>query len=402
VNPIDEPPTYPLTAAQDTVPLPGVVLDLEDPSQSDPDEEPLEKPRVSFFELPLLDHLRSQPCHLVEMSGLFDLKALLTDHGAKLFRSEASLSKKAKPILDRLVFELEEGVFGFYQRPCLKVYAPTPEKAVEVALQFRRYLRLPARKQPGFHLLSLDGCYAETEFIPVNRLVTFTNEALNLHYGEDFSAWQQDWIAALTERHSGVSVLFGPPGCGKTTYLRALMGRLIERCVFYYLPIFEFEVLSSPRFVGFWVKESKRHAEKQKIAILEDAEELLLPRDVASRDGVSNLLNIGDGFLGDHLKLRVIATTNVPIQNLDPAIIRPGRLMGSREFPRLDRDAALRVAQAKGIALLRDQPDYSLAEIYCRAPLAAKLRKTYCLGFAYGRDPPALVNPTQFPSAIFS
>jgi hypothetical protein len=97
---------------------------------------------------------------------------------------------------------------------------------------------------------------------------------------------------------------------------------------------------------------------------------------------VSNLLNIGDGFLGDHLKLHLVATTNVPIRELDPAVTRPGRLMGAREFPRLGREAALRLAEAKGIQELPEQPDYSLAEIYCHAPGTCHLPRTRRVGFA--------------------
>ena len=350
--------------------------------EGDADEPPLEAPRASFFELPVLEQLHRQPYHSIVVDGPLDLKALVNDHSSKLFRSEARLNEKAKPHLNRLLFKLGNGVFGFYDRPRFTVFAPPPEKAAEVALQFRRYVRPPAPKKPGFHLLRMDGPYAETEFVPVKHFLTLSDDAAQLHYGEDFIEWENAWIECLTQRSSGVSVLFGPPGCGKTTYLRSLMGKLLDRCVFYYLPISEFEVLSNPRFVGFWLQESRRHEDKHKIVILEDAEELLLPRDEGSRARVSNLLNIGDGFLGDHLRLQVIATTNVPMQNLDPAITRPGRLMGAREFPRLSRASALRLAAAKGIAALPEQADYSLAEIYCRAPLAAKLQKARRFGFA--------------------
>ena len=179
---------------------------------------------------------------------------------------------------------------------------------------------------------------------PVNE-----NE-LALHYGDDFVEWERTWLERLRQRRSGVTVLYGPPGCGKTSYLRGLMSRLMGQFEFYYIPVSAFDVLSSPSFVSFWMEREDGTRARQRIAVMEDAEELLLPRDAGSRDKVSNLLNIGDGFLGEHLKLHVIATTNAPVQQLDPALLRPGRLMGSREFRRLSRMEASRLASAKGLA----------------------------------------------------
>ena len=139
-------------------------------------------------------------------------------------------------------------------------------------------------------------------------------------------------------------------------------------------------MLSSPAFVNFWVEQTRKHGKKQKIAILEDAEELLLPRDGDSRDKVSNLLNIADGFLGDYLRLHVVLTTNVPITEIDPAILRPGRLIGIREFRRLNQEDALRLAQAKGL-VVPDQPDFSLAELYCPRADADRFAGAQRIGF---------------------
>ena len=105
---------------------------------------------------------------------------------------EARLSEKAKPRLDRLLFNLGDGVFGFYDRLGLKVYASTLEKAAEVALQFHRYVRPPAQKKPGFHLLRIDSCYPKTESVPVKHFLTLSVEAAQLHYGENFIGWEQD------------------------------------------------------------------------------------------------------------------------------------------------------------------------------------------------------------------
>jgi hypothetical protein len=132
---------------------------------------------------------------------------------------------------------------------------------------------------------------------------------------------------------------------------------------FYYVPATSAVVLTSPEFASFWIRQNRRHESKRKIVIFEDAEDLLLQRDQESRGKVSNLLNATDGFLSDQLRIQIIATVNCPLNQLDPAVIRPGRLVGYREFRRLTRKEAETLAAAKGLRL-RDAHDYSLAEIY--------------------------------------
>ena len=68
-------------------------------------------------------------------------------------------------------------------------------------------------------------------------------------------------------------------------------------------------------------------------------------------------------------------------QQLDPALLRPGRLMGTREFRRLNRDEASRLAEAKGLKLAQ-QDDYSLAELYCGAVSGPVLNPDRQVGFA--------------------
>jgi hypothetical protein len=77
---------------------------------------------------------------------------------------------------------------------------------------------------------------------------------------------------------------------------------------------------------------------------------------------VSNLLNLGDLFLGERLNLHVIATTNAPVRELDGALTRPGRLIGSREFGHLAPAQARRLAEAKGLKL-PDQPSWRRAAV---------------------------------------
>ncbi len=106
-----------------------------------------------------------------------------------------------------------------------------------------------------------------------------------------------------------------------------------------------------------------RHLRLQRTEVLRVTltENLLLRRNEVSANKVSNLLNVTDGFLADQLRLQVIATVNCPFEDLDPAIARPGRLVGYRHFPRIDRKQARLLASTRGL-ILQDQEDYSLAE----------------------------------------
>ncbi len=321
-------------------------------------------PEVSIFNLPLYYQLRQRPYHQVAVPGPFDIRRLAYDHRDHIYRSEVVCFQRGKPSVASLLLCLGQGVFVLQDSGHLTVFAPTPQAAAKVAADFRKYRKRIAKVKPGFYLVSFGENGPRAELVEVNTCPAGDADQLALHYGADFPAWEKQWLAQLAKRRSGVTILFGPPGAGKTTYLRMLMARFHKRFVFYYLPLSSFEVLSAPQFVDFWMKQNREHKGKAKLAIIEDAENLLLPRDERSRAQVSNLLNIGDGFLGEHLKLHVVATTNAPMRKLDEAVSRPGRLLGTREFRRLTRAEALRLAQAKGLTLADRSETWSLAEIY--------------------------------------
>jgi hypothetical protein len=342
----------------------------------------LEQSDIVYFKLPLLDQFRCRPYHEIKLEGPILAKQLAHDFRKQTFRSETVLNRSGHAKVDRLLLRMEADVFGYLAGDNLRIYAPTLEEAQTVAGKFRRYVKQQAAAKPCFFIVSVDATGPTTETVEIERLAPVTAEELVLNYGDDFPSWEQGWTERIRRTASGLTIFHGPPGCGKTSYLRALMARLLDKAVFYFIPVSEVAILANPCFVNFWIKQTKRHAKKTKIVLLEDAEELLLPRDIGSRDRVSNLLNLADGFLGDHLKLHVIATTNAPMDRLDPAIARPGRLVGAREFPRLGRDQAMRLALAKGIDVPPDQADYSLAEIYCQAAVDLKASNPRQCGFA--------------------
>ncbi|CAG9853623.1 unnamed protein product [Phyllotreta striolata] len=121
-------------------------------------------------------------------------------------------------------------------------------------------------------------------------------------------------------------LLFGPPGCGKSSYITALAGELgFSICI---LNLSE-RSLSDDR-----LNHLLSVAPQQSIILLEDIDAAFISREdtvqqKAAYEGLnrvtfSGLLNCLDGVASTEARI-VFMTTNY-IQRLDPALIRPGRV----------------------------------------------------------------------------
>jgi hypothetical protein len=259
----------------------------------------------------------------------------------------------------------------------LQVWASSREKAERTleSLQTKYLLQQPSQaKQDCFFVLMVSdqGVVARRVDTPP---FTFEGRDQALHYREGFCAWSRDFVKRLRTRNTGLSILQGPPGTGKTSYLRHLVHELRGTHRFYYVPVTAYPMLAASNTVDFWITENCQHSDKSKIVIIEDAETLLMERACDNHSSLSNLLNIADGFLGSFLKLHVICTLNAPVDRLDSAILRPGRLLAHETFERLPAEKAQALAAAKGLKIL-PQETYSLAEIYnCDAPAARAQRR---------------------------
>jgi hypothetical protein len=137
--------------------------------------------------------------------------------------------------------------------------------------------------------------------------------------------------------------------------------------------------------VPFWQKENTRHADRVKVIVMEDAERLLWRRTGDNREAVSSLLNIADGLMGRMLRLHIVCSVNAKMEDLDPAVLRPGRLMNHRRFELLSRESAVQLAAERGLTFEPNEwsEGYSLAEVLNPGPRESIAEKPL-IGFQTG------------------
>lgn len=168
-------------------------------------------------------------------------------------------------------------------------------------------------------------------------------------------------------------VWHGPTGTGKTHALRALAREWSPWC--------DVAFISDPEeFIGgvgryspsylFHVSRDARptvNSARSVLIVLEDSGELM-SGDARSQagQGLSRLLNLTDGMLGQGLNVMVLITTNEPLSTLHSAVRRPGRLLAEIEFGSFSPELANDWLEARGSHLTVDAPT-TLAELYAVA-----------------------------------
>ena len=164
----------------------------------------------------------------------------------------------------------------------------------------------------------------------LNRLPTKDFSELDIlkNYNDDFLA-ENEIIKKFVEAESesGMLILHGDKGTGKSTYIRHLISTNPEKKFV--------SMLSQPNFSSFLMTLQDH------IIILEDCEEAIKDRKSnGSPAAVSLLLNMTDGLLSDGLGLKFICTFNDDVKNIDSALLRRGRLISKYEFKALATDKA--------------------------------------------------------------
>ena len=177
--------------------------------------------------------------------------------------------------------------------------------------------------------------------LPIDEMYPFLgDETLNSYYDR------------FLKSSANILVLLGPPGSGKTTFLRGLLAHTKRSATLTYHP----KILQQDSFFVDWLRS------KDTFMILEDADTLLMPREDGN-EMMSRFLNMGDGLMGFNDK-KLIFSTNLPsTRDIDHALTRKGRCFDILEFSALNREQSQKVCDKMNLPMLEGD-SFTVSELF--------------------------------------
>ena len=179
---------------------------------------------------------------------------------------------------------------------------------------------------------------------------------VNENYNDDFLPIDKDITDFLNDLSSGLILLYGDSGTGKTSYIRHLISTVPKEYII--VPINIAERLGDPDLTTFITDHT------DSVFILEDCEKLLETREENPfNNAISTILNMADGLLSDIVNIKFICTFNAPITEIDPALLRKGRCVAKYQFGKLNADKVKVLNEKYNLGHTKIE-DMTLADIY--------------------------------------
>lgn len=180
-----------------------------------------------------------------------------------------------------------------------------------------------------WRVASSSGAY----YLTKGRIKCPENFDIDKIYNDDFKKEDEKITKFIEEKDAnGLVILHGEKGTGKSTYIKHLI-HVNPTKKFVYVPSNLVSSFSEPSF-GSFLSSLNNH-----IIVVEDCENVIQDRKQnIGASSVSLLLNMTDGILSDDLGIKFICTFNDDIKNIDPALLRRGRLVSKYEFKKLCLD----------------------------------------------------------------
>jgi hypothetical protein len=173
-----------------------------------------------------------------------------------------------------------------------------------------------------------------------------------------FYPWMDRPLAKLADDFlkstANALLLIGPPGTGKTSFIKALVNEMnADAWLTYDSALHKSDKLH---------KDFMRPTDQPRLLIMEDADVILSAREDGN-DAMGRLLNLADGMVSVGQR-KLVFSTNLPnLHSIDEALLRPGRCFGILKFRDMNRDEALAACESVGRELTIDMKEHETVSL---------------------------------------
>jgi len=178
--------------------------------------------------------------------------------------------------------------------------------------------------------------------VPIEEMYPFLE-------GKNLGQYYDDFMKSS----ASILLLIGPPGTGKTTFIRGML----QHCNVSAMVSYDSNVLEKDFVFASFIEGDKS------ILVLEDADMFLKSRQEGNTM-MHKFLNVGDGLVTTKNK-KLVFSTNLPsIREIDPALVRPGRCYDIITFRELNQGEAEKLAAKVNVTLKDTREKWTISDIF--------------------------------------